>query len=73
VTTSTGIKGIPAENLRSVRVGNDPQTYKNLLLELIKNPKESTRRAAEARKLIGREFDIFKLSKRLSQFYKARA
>ena len=73
VTTSTGIKGIPAENLRTVRVGDDPQTYKNLLLELIKDPKESSRRAAEARKLISREFDTFKLSKRLSQFYKAQA
>jgi len=73
VTTSTGIEGIPAKNLRTVKVGDDPQNYNKLLLELIKDPKESARRAAEARELISREFDTFKLSKRLSQFYKAQA
>jgi glycosyltransferase involved in cell wall biosynthesis len=73
VTTSTGIAGIPAKHLRTVRVGDDPQTYKKLLLELIKDPKESARSAVEARELISRDFDTFKLSKRLCQFYKAQA
>lgn len=73
VTTSTGIEGIPAKNLRTVLVGDDPQSYYKLLLELLKNPKESALGAAEARKLISREFDTFKLSKRLSQFYKEEA
>ena len=73
VTTSTGIEGIPAENLKTVLVGDDPQSFSYLLLELIKNPAESALNAAEARELISREFDIFKLSKRLSQFYKEEA
>ena len=73
VTTSTGIEGIPAENLGTVLVGDDPQSYCNQLLELLKNSKEIALRAAEARKLISREFDTFKLSKRLSQFYKEEA
>ena len=73
VTTSTGIEGIPAENLRTVLVGDDPQSYHDLLLELLKDPKESALGVAEARKLISREFDTFKLSKRLSQFYKEEA
>jgi glycosyltransferase involved in cell wall biosynthesis len=73
VTTSTGIEGIPAENLRSVMLADDPRAYYYLLLKLIKEPDESARMVAEARKLISREFDTFKLSKRLSQFYKAQA
>ena len=70
VTTSTGIDGIPAENLRTVLVGDDPRHFSRLLLDLLKDPKESARRVLEARELISREFDTFKLSKRLSEFYR---
>jgi len=73
VTTSTGIEGIPAENLRSVMLGDDPQSFKSLLLKLINDPEMSARMVAEARKLISQEFDTFRLSLRLSQFYKAQA
>jgi len=73
VTTETGIAGIAAEHLRTVMVGNDPQSFKDLIIRLLKNPGDWTGMAAEARKLIIREFDNFKLSSRLSQFYKAQA
>ncbi len=71
VTTTTGIEGIPAENLQNVMVEDDPQKFKNLLIKLITDPEECARMVADARKLISREFDNFKLSNRLSQFYKA--
>lgn len=73
VTTTTGIEGIPAENLQNVMVEDDPQKFRNLLIKLITNQEESTRMVADARKLISREFDNFKLSNRLSQFYKEEA
>jgi len=73
VTTHTGIEGIAAEHLRTVMVGNDPQSFKRLIIRLMENPGERASMVAEARKLISREFDNFKLSKRLSQFYTAQA
>lgn len=73
VTTSTGIEGIPAENLKSVMLGDDPQSFKCLLLKLIHDPEMSARMVAEARELISLEFDTFRQSMRLSQFYKAQA
>jgi glycosyltransferase involved in cell wall biosynthesis len=73
LTTTTGIEGIPAKNLENVMVEDDPHKFKNLLIKLITEPKESIRLGAEGRKLIVREFDNFELSNRLSQYYKAEA
>jgi len=73
VTSSTGIEGIPAANLPSVLVSDDPGEFKELLLKLIRHPNEADSMAAEARKLISREFNILELSKRLHQFYQAQA
>ena len=73
VTTGTGIEGIAAEHLRTVMVGNDPESFKDLIIRLMANPGERASMVSEARKLITREFDNFKLSKRLSQFYTAQA
>lgn len=73
VTTTKGIEGITTERFRSLKVGDDPQSFKNLILELIKDQKESSAMVAEARELIRREFDTFTLSSRLSQYYIAQA
>lgn len=69
VTTSLGIEGIPAENIRSVLVADDPQSYLTRILELIKDQTETGHAVTEARNLVSRDFDNFKLSQRLSQFY----
>ena len=73
VTTSTGIEGIPAAKLPSVRVSDHPHEYKEHLLKLLKHPEEAGLMLEEARKLISREFNILDLSKRLHQFYQAQA
>jgi len=73
VTTPAGIEGIAAEHPRTVLVESDPVSFKNVIIKLLKNPEEGVRMGVEARKFIGRDFDNFKLSKRLSQFYKAQA
>lgn len=70
VTTGTGIEGLPAVDLETVFVGDDPGSYTKLLLEALNEPQKNSLRAEEAREIIKREFDTFKLSKRLSQFYK---
>jgi len=71
VTTSTGIEGIPAAELPSVKVCDHPLDYKDQLLKLINNPQDVGLMVEEGRKLISREFNILELSKRLHKFYQA--
>jgi len=70
VTTSAGIEGIPAVNQKHVMVEDDPGLFSSSLTKLLRDTAESERMLTEAREFVGRYFDTFELSARLSQFYK---
>ncbi|MCD4710533.1 MAG: glycosyltransferase family 4 protein [Bacteroidales bacterium] len=70
VTTSTGIEGIQTINHHNVVVEDDPYRFSNQVVKLLTDPHGPDRMVAEARKFISQNFDTFKLSTRLSQFYK---
>ncbi len=70
VTTSMGIRGIPAENHRDVLVSDDPDEFKDHLVNLFSSVEEADRLAAAARLLITHNFDTLGLSNRLNQFFK---
>jgi len=70
VTTSAGIEGIPAVIHPYVVVEDDPGTFRSQLVKLLSEPQKPDHLLAEAREYIGRYFDTFELSSRLSQFYK---
>ena len=70
VTTSTGIEGIPVENIGSVEVSDDPYEFANHIVNLLNPMKDTTRLVSASRALIIENFDTFRLSTRLSQFFK---
>jgi glycosyltransferase involved in cell wall biosynthesis len=70
VTTPIGIEGIPAEPGRQVLVARDPESFKDHLVHLISNEEFARRIAGEGRKLIQENFDTFRLSDRLTRFFK---
>jgi len=70
VTTSAGIEGIPAVHQKHVMVEDDPGLFSSSLAKLLRDTAESERMRTEAREFVGRYFDTFELSARLSQFYK---
>jgi glycosyltransferase involved in cell wall biosynthesis len=69
ITTSAGIEGIPAINYQHVVVEDDPGLFCAKLINLIRDAEKAERMRIEAREFIGRYFDTFDLSTRLSQFY----
>lgn len=73
VTTTTGMEGIAAKDLQTIRVGDDPQSFKISILELIKDLNEPADKVNEAREFISREYDNFKLTQGLCQYYLAQA
>lgn len=70
VTSPVGIEGIPAENMQEVMLADDPDLFKNQLVNLLTRPDEADRMVSRARHLIQYNFDTFELSTRLSQFFK---
>ena len=70
VTTSIGIEGIPAENKREVMVADDPQLFKDQIINLISGNEIAPRLVADGKKLIQENFDTFGLSNRLTRFFK---
>lgn len=70
VTTQTGIEGIPVENMESVKVSDDPYTFANHVVDLLNLKKDTSQMANDSRDLIIENFDTFRLSTRLSQFFK---
>jgi len=70
VTTQTGMDGIPAENIQSVLVSDDPHEFANQLISLLDNKEDLDRNLSASRDLITQNFDTFGLSTRLSQFFK---
>ena len=70
VTTQTGIEGIPVENIESVKVSDDPYTFANHVVDLLNLKKDTTQMGSDSRELIIENFDTFRLSTRLSQFFK---
>ena len=68
-TTSRGMEGIPVISHPFIVVEDDPKIFSARLLTLLKDPLEQKSLGADARDFIGRYFDTFELSKRLSQFY----
>jgi glycosyltransferase involved in cell wall biosynthesis len=70
VTTPAGIEGIPAINQKHVYVEDDPALFSASLIKLLRDTAECKRMLDDARKFVGRHFDTFELSARLSQFYK---
>ncbi len=71
VTTSAGIEGIPVNNQPGVAVTDDPEKFCRQILKFIKAEPDPDKSSAETRQFISSHFDIFELSTRLSQFYKA--
>ena len=70
VTTPIGIEGIPARNNQEVMVADDPDSFKDQVISLIKESRVANEMARLGRKLIQENFDTFRLSTRLSQFFK---
>jgi glycosyltransferase involved in cell wall biosynthesis len=70
VTTQTGIEGIPVENIESVKVSDDPYTFANHVVDLLNLKKDNSLMVDKSRELIIENFDTFRLSTRLSQFFK---
>ena len=71
VTTSSGMEGIPDISHPYVVVEDDPGIFSAQLIKLLTGTWEEEGLVAEAHDFIGRYFDTFELSKRLSQFYKS--
>ena len=70
VTTPVGIEGIPARNGHEVMVAGDPESFKNIIIRLVKEERLASEIAVRARAFIQENFDTFKLSSRLSRFFK---
>ncbi len=70
VTTRIGIEGIRAENGREVVVADDPESFKDQIINLINEEGLAEELAAGGRRFIQENFDTFRLSTRLSQFFK---
>jgi glycosyltransferase involved in cell wall biosynthesis len=70
VTTRIGIEGIRAENRREVLVADDPESFKDQIVNLINEEHLAEGLAARGREFIQENFDTFRLSARLSQFFK---
>lgn len=71
VTTSAGIEGIEAGALRYILVEDDPQKFSDQIVKHIKNKQEPVGMTHAARQYVSQNFDNFKLSARLNQFYKS--
>ena len=69
ITTTAGIEGIPAINYQHVVVEDDPDLFCAKLINLLRDAEKAESMRKEARQFIGRYFDTFELSNRLSQFY----
>ncbi len=70
VTTSVGVKGIPAENDRHILVADTPEMFKLQIISLLDDNSKATRLVSRARQVISQNFDTFELSNRLSRFFK---
>jgi len=70
VTTQIGMDGIPAENVRSVFVSDDPYLFADQLIKLMSERSDLSRAIPASRDIITQNFDTFGLSTRLSQFFK---
>jgi glycosyltransferase involved in cell wall biosynthesis len=70
VTTQIGMDGIPAENVRSVFVSDDPHLFGDKLIKLLTSNMDLDRTIAASREVITQNFDTFGLSTRLSRFFK---
>jgi glycosyltransferase involved in cell wall biosynthesis len=74
VTTRTGIEGIPieiisAENQGSVLVSDDPYLFANHIINILDPEQDLKELVSASRALIVENFDTFRLSTRLSQFF----
>jgi glycosyltransferase involved in cell wall biosynthesis len=70
VTTPIGIEGIPALNNKQVMISDDPDTFKNQIVTLIREEKIPGGLVSAGRKLIQENFDTFGLSIRIIRFFK---
>ena len=70
VTTPIGIEGIPARNSREVMIADNPDLFKDQVIRLIREDRAAQEMADRGRRLIHENFDTFRLSTRLSQFFK---
>jgi glycosyltransferase involved in cell wall biosynthesis len=70
VTTQTGIEGIPVENIEGVKVSDDPYIFANHVVDLLNFKEDTSQMLSHSRELIIENFDTFRLSTRLSQFFK---
>lgn len=69
ITTNLGATGIPIEDGKNILIANTSDEMLDKISLLIKNPERIASIGLEARKLAEREFDLNKLSSKLTYFY----
>lgn len=69
ITTPLGVTGIPYENGKNVLIACFPYEFLEHLEMLARNPNRIAEIGSEARKLAQEEFDLKKLSSKLTYFY----
>lgn len=70
VTTPTGIEGIPAKENHDVLIKEDASKLAWAAVQILKEEKLREKLAQNARTLVEREFDWFRVSEKLDQVYK---
>jgi glycosyltransferase involved in cell wall biosynthesis len=73
VTTWLGMEGIPAEHGRDAMVTDDPVTFGDHLVRLLRSNEEALRLVAGGRAVIQENFDTFGLASRLTRFFEDQA
>lgn len=71
VTTRIGMDGLPAENVESVFVSDDPHEFANQVINTLDKERDLSQTLTASRELITQNFDTFGLSTRLSQYFKS--
>lgn len=70
ITTSIGVEGIPAGNMKELLISDDAESFKNQIIKLVRDDVLASELVSAGRKLIRENFDTFGLSTQITRFFK---